>query len=315
MASQIREANVLAKAEAELTFALRNRIQVLCLTDEAYPTRLRTCDDAPPVLYYRGSASLNPQFALSVVGTRNATHYGRDFTENMVAALAPKQNNVVVISGLAYGIDAAAHKAALTHHLPTVGVLAHGFRTLYPAAHRDLAGKILQNGGLLTEFASETQALRNNFLSRNRIIAGLSDVTVVVESALAGGALVTAQNAREYKRKVFAVPGRVTDTHSQGCNALINKGEAQMLESPEALDHAMNWTTATPTLPRQQSLLLTLNPDQKQIIDLLTQNREINLDELCNQTNWPISKMSALLIELEFAGHIRALAGKRFTLN
>ena len=229
------------RAEEELLFAERNNIQCITLNDEQYPARLRECEDAPLALFYRGNASLNALRVVSVVGTRHATPYGEEICRNFMEELAETCPDTLVVSGLAYGIDIHAHRAALQHKLPTVGVLAHGLDRIYPSAHRETAVKMMDNGGLLTEFMSGTNPDRQNFVKRNRIVAGMCDAVVVVESASKGGALITAELAESYHRDCFAFPGKVTDIYSAGCNQLIRNNRASLILSAEDFIQSMGW--------------------------------------------------------------------------
>lgn len=232
---------VLRRCEAELSFAEKNHIACLTCDDEAYPSRLRECDDAPLVLFYRGISDLNQRHIISMVGTRNATDYGKDICMRFIGELKELLPDVIIVSGLAYGIDIHAHRAALQHKMETIGVLAHGLDRIYPSVHRRTAAEMTQCGGLLTEFMSGTNPDKQNFVKRNRIVAGISDATIVIESANKGGSLITAEIAESYHRDCFAFPGRINDMYSAGCNELIRSNRAVLLQSAEELIKAMNW--------------------------------------------------------------------------
>ena len=300
------------RAEEELIFAEKNQIQCLTLNDAAYPSRLRECEDAPLALFYRGNTSLNALRIVSMVGTRHATPYGEEICHSFVRDLADLCPDVLIVSGLAYGIDIQAHKAALQHGFPTIGVLAHGLDRIYPAVHRKTAVSMMDQGGLLTEFMSGTNPDRQNFVKRNRIVAGMSDATIVIESAAKGGALITAELAESYHRDCFAFPGRTTDIYSKGCNELIRNNRASLILSAEDFVQAMGWNTSSNQVPQtvQRELFPDLNEEEKRIVCLLQQHSEgIQINLLVVEANIPIHQMSALLFELEMKGVVRALAG------
>lgn len=299
-----------SKAEAEISFIEKYKIQPLFITDAAYPQRLLHCNDAPTLLFYRGSADLNAAKMISVIGTRTHTEYGREITEQLIAGL--QQHNVVIVSGLAFGIDAIAHRAALQHQLPTVGVLAHGMHTLYPSLHKSLARDMLAQGGLLTEFTHEIGPDKHNFPKRNRIVAGLSDATIVVETARKGGSMITAELANSYHREVFAFPGKTTDTKSDGCNALIRDNKAMLLTGPEQLIQNMGWLPPRSTPP--VSLFINYSNDEKIILQTLTLYDELHIDELLSTTSLPSGPLATALLNLELYGMIKALPGRRYRL-
>ena len=305
------------RAEEELIFAEKNQIQCLTLNDAAYPSRLRECEDAPLALFYRGNTSLNALRIVNIVGTRHATPYGEEICHSFVRDLADLCPDVLIVSGLAYGIDIQAHKAALQHGFPTIGVLAHGLDRIYPTAHRKTAVSMMDQGGLLTEFMSGTNPDRQNFVKRNRIVAGMSDATIVIESAAKGGALITAELAESYHRDCFAFPGRTTDIYSKGCNELIRNNRASLILSAEDFVQAMGWNTSSNQVPQtvQRELFPDLNEEEKRIVCLLQQHSEgIQINLLVVEANIPINQMSALLFELEMKGVIRALAGGVYKL-
>ncbi len=305
----------LARAEQEITYAEAHHIRVLTPQDIDYPARLRECPDAPLVLYYRGSADLNCRHILSIVGTRKATEYGKSFCQRFLSELSALCPDVLVVSGLAYGIDINAHRQSLAHGLSTVGVLAHGLDQIYPRMHRQTAVEMLSHGGLLTEFMSGTNADKINFVSRNRIVAGMADATLVVESAAKGGSLITAGIAIDYGRDVFAVPGRVNDGASAGCNMLIRENRAALLQNAEELAASMGWATAkVENCPVQRELFPNLSPEETLVCDALRNSDGKHLNQLTVETNMPVSKLSSLLFELEMRGVVRMLSGGTYRL-
>lgn len=304
----------LRSAEAELEFCNRHGIRVLCLSDDAYPMRLRDCADAPTALYYRGAADLNVRRVVAVVGTRHITDYGKDVCARFVADLRAMFPDCLVVSGLAYGVDIHAHRAALDGGLSTVAVLAHGLDTIYPASHRRTAEAMLRQGGLLTEYASQTRPDKGNFVRRNRIVAGMADATVVVESAEKGGALITARLAQDYNRDVFAFPGRVGDACSAGCNALIRQNVAALVTSAADVADALGWKPAGTTAAVQREIFPELSPDEAGLCELLRGSDGVAVSRLAVRTGLPVQRISALLFELELKGVVRPLAGGRFRL-
>lgn len=309
--------NALQRAEEELAFAEKNHIQCLTLHDKDYPARLRECDDAPLMLYYRGNTDLNALRVISIVGTRHATPYGMDMCNVFVRELAEMCPDILITSGLAYGIDIQAHRAALQYNFPTVGVLAHGLDRIYPSAHRKTAIAMLDQGGLLTEFMSGTNPDKQNFVKRNRIVAGMSDATIVIESASKGGALITAELAESYHKDCFAFPGRTTDTYSAGCNDLIKNNRASLILSAEDFVQAMGWDyqTKAKECNIQRELFPDLSEEEKSIIQILENNSEgLQINSLVVESNIPINRMSAILFELEMKGVIRVMAGGIYRL-
>jgi DNA processing protein len=307
----------ITRAEKEYAFLQKNRIQCLTIDDEGYPSRLRECDDAPVVLYFKGNADLNACRVINMVGTRNATDYGKQICARFLQDLKESHPDILVVSGLAYGIDIHAHRAALQYGFPTVGVLAHGLDRIYPPEHRTTAVEMLEKGGLLTEFITETPPDRYNFVSRNRIVAGMSDATIVVESAVKGGSLITADLAQGYHRDCFAFPGRCMDTQSQGCNQLIQSNAAALIQSAEDLVKAMRWDTAgQPKKPEnvQRLLFPELTDEEKKIVALLSDNENMHINELVVTTEIPIPRVNAMLFELEMKGVLRVLAGNVYQL-
>lgn len=308
--------DALKRAEQELAFIEKNKIRLFSIPEEDYPLRLRECQDAPVVFYFRGHANLNAKRVLSVVGTRSATDYGRSLTATLLKDLAALCPDVLVISGLAYGIDVCAHRYALANGLPTVGVLAHGLDRIYPAVHRNMAVEMLEGGGLLTDFVSGTTPDRENFLQRNRIIAGLADATVVVESAAKGGALITADIAFSYGRDVYTFPGRVTDEHSKGCNQLVRINKAGLITSARDLILALQWDTAlTSPVSTQTTLSFEDKKTDHPILALFAGKSEIHVNEMALRMNLPVHQLLPLLFDLEMDGYLKALPGGIYKPN
>jgi DNA processing protein len=302
---------LLKQAEEECTFIQKHHITPVFFSDPAYPGRLSYCEDAPLMIYYHGKPCYDAPRTLGIVGTRTPTDEGTELCEKLVDELAQRHPGTVIVSGLAYGIDICAHKAALKNNLPTIGVLAHGLDRIYPSIHRNIAKEMIKTGALLTEFMSKTTPDKYNFVQRNRIIAGLSDAVVVVQSARKGGALITAELARDYNRDVLAFPGRPGDTFSSGCNYLIKSNIAALIESVEDLEHALGWETDEQR-PKtvQGNLFATIeNEDQQKIMETLIEEKELNLNLLSLKCNIPISKLSATLLDLEFKGLVKSKPG------
>ena len=305
------------RAEQELEFIDKHHITCIGYHDEAYPSRLRECDDAPTLLFYRGNASLNPRRVVSIVGTRKCTDYGCDLCEGFVRDLASQCPDVLIVSGLAYGIDICAHRAAIKYGLPTVGVLAHGLDRIYPSVHRNTAAQMVDCGGLLTEYVSHTEPERTNFLQRNRIVAGMSDATIVVESAARGGALVTANIANSYGRDCYAFPGRVNDAASAGCHRLIRNNQAALITSADDFMKAMMWGDTSSREPQaiQQSLFPSLNDEEGLIVNVLRNYEDgAPINTLVAETSLPVHRLSATLFELELRGIVRPLSGSKYKL-
>lgn len=305
------------RAEEELKYAEKNQIQCITLNDAAYPSRLKECEDAPLALFYRGNAPLNALKVISMVGTRHATTYGEGLCQSFIRELKELRPDVLIVSGLAYGIDICAHRAALQHGFATIGVLAHGLDRIYPGAHRKTAIDMMDHGGLLTEFMSGTNPDRQNFVKRNRIVAGMSDATIVVESAIKGGALITAELAESYHRDCFAFPGRTTDIYSAGCNEIIRNNRASLLSSAEDFVNAMGWNLTNNKTKDviQRELFPELSEEEKKIVQVLHRNPDgIQINTLVVETNIPINRISAILFELEMKGVVRALAGGVYRL-
>lgn len=301
-------------AAQEMEFTDKHKIKCLTWGSESYPQRLAECDDAPLALFYMGNADLNKLRVVSIVGTRRCTQYGRDITERFVRELKELCPDVLIMSGLAYGIDVVAHRAALENGLQTVGVLAHGLDYLYPAAHRNTAKQMIAQGGLLTEYFQHTKVDKVNFLRRNRIVAGMADATLVVESMYRGGSLSTARIANEYNREVFAVPGRIGDECSEGCNELIAHNKAQIFTNAHEFVLSMGWDYDRKIEQArangiQPSLFPTLSPEGQKVVDVLRNNNDLQINILSVQTGISIPELSSLLFDLEMDGIVKALPG------
>ncbi len=303
----------LDRAAEEIEFIEKYKIKTIFYSETDYPKRLRECIDGPLLIYYMGNADLNAAKVVSIVGTRKATNYGKDICHSLVEGLSAL--NVLVVSGLAYGIDSFAHKAALETGLNTVGVLAHGLDRIYPAVNKPLAGKMVQRGGLITDYPSNTIPDRENFPTRNRIIAGLADAVVVVEGGVKGGALITAELANSYNRDVFSVPGRVGDTFSAGCNYLIKTNRAHLIQSAADIKYIMGWDEDKKPVPVQKKLMIHLSPEEQKIVDLLSQTEEASIDRLCSASGLTPTKVAGALLNLEFESIIKCLPGKMYKLS
>jgi DNA processing protein len=304
----------LNRAEKEIDFIEKNKVRTYFFTDDDYPYRLRQCADSPVLIYSQGNADLDSRHIVSIVGTRKATDYGTEMCHTIIRGLA--ELGVLIVSGLAYGIDTSAHKYALDVSLPTVGVLAHGLDRIYPRSNSQLAQRMLQNGGLVTEFMSRTEPDRENFPMRNRIIAGLADATIVIEAGPKGGALITADIANSYNRDVFAVPGRVSDSYSEGCNTLVKTNRAALVQKAEDIMYIMGWDKdSIKRKPVQQKLFLQLEPDQEIIVNILQQSVECSIDKLSIESSLTPTKVAAVLLSLEIEGIIKSLPGKMYKLN
>lgn len=308
--NSILSSNVLKRAEEEIGFIEKHKIQTLFYLNKDYPSRLKHCIDSPVLLYYKGNADVNTAKVISIVGTRRATEYGKEMCQQIVKDLSDLE--ILIISGLAYGIDTHAHKNALQNSIPTIGVLAHGLDRIYPHANRNLAESMLDKGGLMTDFMSQTNPDRENFPKRNRIIAGMADALLVVESAKRGGALITANIANSYDRDVFAVPGRISDRFSEGCNFLVKTNKASLVQSAADIKYLMNWDVDQKTPSKQAKLFRELNPDEEIIINILKKNGESSIDFIVLTSKLSNSKIAAVLLTLEFDGLVKSLPGKMF---
>ncbi|HUX58375.1 MAG TPA: DNA-processing protein DprA [Bacteroidales bacterium] len=313
IAKYISERSYLDDAEKEAEYINKNNIRAFFYLDNDYPFRLKQCDDSPVVFFLKGSCDLNAAKILSVVGTRNATTRGRDICEKIIGGLASGHPDLIIVSGLAYGIDIAAHKAALANNMHTIGVLAHGFITIYPAVHASTARTMVdEGGGLVSDFLSGALPERNNFLKRNRIIAGLSDATLVVESGIKGGALITADIANSYNRDVFALPGRPDDQWSAGCNSLIRSNKAALVESSDDIEYFLNWKPQKSKPPVQRTLFSDLDETEKLIYELLIKQGELSIDSICRSLEMPVYKLSSLLLQMEFKGLLKCYPGNMY---
>jgi DNA processing protein len=306
---------VLERAYTEIGFIQRKGIHPFFYFDKTYPARLKECPDAPLMLYTKGPSDLNGNRMISIVGTRRPSSYGMAYCEKLVTELHENGYNIGIVSGLAYGIDITAHKAALQNGLPTFAVLGHGLDRIYPPIHRETACRIAETGSMVSEFLSETVPDRQNFVKRNRIIAGLSDATIVIESGLKGGSLITAGMANGYNREVFALPGRVNDPCSAGCNWLIKTNNAALIENLSDLEFYMGWDKPViGSIPQQQRLFSNLTEEEQLVIALLREYGQLELDLIAMKTRLPVSRISGMLLSLEFSGYVRAMPGKVFTL-
>nr|WP_319511662.1 DNA-processing protein DprA [uncultured Draconibacterium sp.] len=314
-ARQIKKSNVLPKAEQELEYIDKNGIDIHFYTDKTYPRRLKSCVDAPLIIYTKGKMDLDAERVISIVGTRNATEYGRSIVNDLCREFAERKYNILIVSGLAYGIDIQAHRSALKYDLPTVGVIAHGLDMLYPAIHKQTALKMQESGGIVTDFSSNSKIDPANFVKRNRIIAGLADATIVVESAKKGGSLITADIASSYNRDVYAFPGRSGDTYSKGCNQLIRNNQATLIEGIEDLEYFMGWEKTDKVEAVQSSLFIDLNPEEERVVDLLKEKGELFIDQISAEIKLPVSRVSAMLLNLEFKNLLVALPGKMYKLR
>jgi DNA processing protein len=298
-------------AEKEITYCDRNSIQVLSVSNENYPRRLKQCSDAPIILYYKGNGVLNNPKVISIVGTRAATSYGKEICSSIVKELSA--HNALIVSGLAFGIDVQAHNSSLNNNLPTIGVLAHGLDRMYPREHTYIANKMIEAGGILTENRIGTRPERENFPKRNRIVAGLSDATIVIESAIRGGSMITANIANNYNRDVFAIPGRIGNKQSEGCNHLIKINKAHLLQSVKDITYLLGWDLKTKKpKPIQKQIFIDLNPEEKCIMAVLLNETNMSIDEIAIKANLPMSIVSTQLLLLEFKGVIKKFPGKKY---
>lgn len=306
----LKDKTVFEKANQELEFINKNNIKVSFFKDENYPERLKHCIDAPVLIFSAGNINLENKRIISIVGTRQITSYGIEFCKKLIEDLSPL--DPIIVSGFAYGVDIVAHQLAMENDLQTIGVLAHGLNQIYPKAHKKYMAKMEQNGGFITEFWSSTNPDKENFVRRNRIVAGMSEATIVIESADRGGSLITANLANDYNRDVFAVPGRVTDKYSQGCNQLIKTQKANVLTNAADLVYMLNWDIENKSKPIQKQLFVDLELDEQKIYDYLLKNGKELLDIIALQCEFPIYKISGMLLNMELKGVIRPLPGKLF---
>lgn len=305
----------LQSAERELDFLERHDVKALFYTHERYPARLRQCHDCPPMIYFKGSSVelLAERRIVAIVGTRQPTEYGKMLCEEIVEGL--KAYNAVVVSGLAFGIDIAAHRKACALDVPNIGVLGHGLSHIYPSQHRSIALKMLENGGLVTEYTHDTKPDREHFPMRNRIIAGLCDALVVVETAVSGGSMISAELANQYERDIFAIPGRAHDLKSAGCNLLIKKEQAKLAESAADIAAALRWDEMDKQKPVQTQLFPDLNPAETSLLNIIREQPEIPIDQLTQVAQLAPGELASLILGLEFKGVIRTLPGKRYMVS
>lgn len=310
----LKDKSIFEKAEAELRYIKSNDIKVSFYQDDNYPERLKHCIDGPILLFYTGNINWNTRKIISIVGTRQITSYGADFCKKLIEDLAPL--NPIIISGFAYGVDIVAHQSAMDNNLQTIGILAHGLNQIYPKTHKRYIAKMEQNGGFMTEFWTTSNPEKENFVKRNRIVAGIAEATIVIESAEKGGSLITANMANDYNRDVFAVPGRVSDKLSQGCNNLIKTQRAHLLTSAADVLYILNWelesSAANYSKTIQKQLFISLDADEQKIYDYLQQKGKQLLDVIAIECDFPIFKISSILLNMELKGVIRPLPGKLF---
>lgn len=306
----IKNKTVFEKANQELQFITKNNIKTSFFQEENYPERLKHCIDSPVLIFSSGNINLKNRKIISIVGTRQITSYGIEFCKKLIEDLAPL--DPIIVSGFAYGVDIVAHQFAMENKLQTIGVLAHGLNQIYPKTHKKYMSKMEENGGFITEFWSSTNPDKENFVRRNRIVAGMTEATIVIESADRGGSLITANLANDYNRDVFAVPGRVTDKYSQGCNQLIKIQKANVLTSAADLVYMLNWDIENKSKPVQKQLFVDLELEEQKIYDYLLKNGKELLDIIALQCEFPIYKISGMLLNMELKGVIRPLPGKLF---
>jgi len=312
-AKSIKEFANFSLAEAEILFIEKYKITPLFITDKNYPQRLLNCYDSPSILYYRGNADLNASKIISIVGTRNNNEYGKSVCEKIIADLADQ--NILIVSGLAFGIDSIAHKSALKNNLKTIGVLGHGLDRIYPTQNKLLAKQMIESGGLLTDFKSGTNPDRQNFPKRNRIVAGISDAVLVIESGLKGGSLITAELANGYNRDVFAIPGRISDIKNEGCNYLIKNNKAALITSADDLLENMQWKEKKISIKKQRELFIELTVDEKIIINILQQQSHVHIDEVFIKSGLNSSAVASALLTLEMQGVVSSLPGKLYKIS
>ena len=308
----LKNKTIFQKATSEFQFIKENNINVVYFLEDDYPERLKHCIDGPILLFATGNINWNTRKVISIVGTRQITSYGTEFCKKLIEDLAPL--NPIIVSGFAYGVDIVAHQAAMDLGLQTIGVLAHGMNQIYPKTHKKYIAKMEKNGGFLTEFWSTSNPEKENFVKRNRIVAGISEATIVIESADKGGSLITATMANDYNRDVFAVPGRVSDKLSQGCNNLIKTQRAHLLTSAADLIYILNWELEAKTSiqPVQKQLFVVLDYEEEKIYDYLQKNGKQLLDIIALESDFPVYKLSSILLNMELKGVIRPLPGKLF---
>jgi DNA processing protein len=306
----LKDQTVFDKANKELEFIKSNSIKVIHFQSDDYPERLKHCIDGPVLLFSSGNIELKNRKIISIVGTRQITAYGTEFCRKLIEDLAPL--NPIIVSGFAYGVDIVAHQLAMEYKLQTIGVLAHGLNQIYPKTHKKYVAKVEENGGFMTEFWSASNPDKENFVRRNRIVAGMTEATIVIESADRGGSLITANLANDYNRDVFAVPGRVTDKYSQGCNNLIKTQKANVLTSAADLVYILNWDIQKEAKPVQKQLFVSLDDDEQKVYDYLLKTGKELMDIIALRCDFPIHRISGLLLNMELKGVVRPLPGKLF---
>ncbi|MEP7194925.1 MAG: DNA-processing protein DprA [Saprospiraceae bacterium] len=311
---QINLEKVVESTEKEIDFCSKNNIQILYFLESNYPSRLKHFPESPIILYYKGTADLNHYRTISIVGTRKITEYGKGITQSLVKDL--RVSNLIIISGLAHGVDSMAHKSCLLEEIPTIGVLGHGLDIIYPYENRNLADKMIHHGGLLTQFGIETKPDKENFPLRNRIVAALSDAVVVVETKKKGGSMITAEFANDYNKDVFAFPGRTYDEFSEGCNELIRLNKASIIQSAQDLLEVMQWDTEKSKLlaERRSELVFELEPDEHMVVEILDRDTKMHIDLLHKKLKFTPGALATILLNLEFRGVIKELPGKNYLL-
>lgn len=313
---EILNPSVLDKAAEELEFVEKNNLRLYFISDKDYPTRLRECSDAPVLFFFKGDVDFNAEKVISIVGTRKSTSYGNSFCDTFLQEISTAIPDTLIVSGLAYGIDIQAHRAALKYNLPTVGVLAHGLDIIYPSAHRQTAAEMVDHGGVLSEFQSKTEPESFNFVKRNRIVAGMCDALIVVESDEKGGSLITAEIANSYCKDVFALPGKMTDKYSRGCNKLIASHRADLFQSTDYFLRQMGWDGQSgKKKPQQQQLFVILSDDEQAIVDKLSAQDSLHIDQLARDLNIPAYQLFTLLLEMEMKGLIKNMPGNLYALT
>ncbi len=310
-ANDFLKADPLKKAEQELKAIEGKDIELIFYLDKKYPARLKNYPDSPLLLYSKGKLELNAPRMVAIVGTRKVTTYGTLECEKIIEGL--QEYNCTIVSGLAYGVDTIAHRHAVKCGMPTIGVLGNGMQSIYPAANRDLARKMLNNGGILSEYEMSQKPDRENFPKRNRIIAGMTDVVLIVESARKGGSMISAEYANNYNKDVFAIPGKTTDEFSEGCNHLIKTHKAHLCTSAEDIAYIMRWDKQAES--KQLELLIELSPEEQDIIALIKEHPNIGLDSLHYKSTTPLAKLTSILLNLEFKGILKSLPGKKYILS
>ena len=309
----IEKEHIFNTAREQINYSETNGIEILNYFEPKYPQRLKHCSDAPLILYFKGTCDLNNMKIVGIVGTRNATTYGKQMCKSVIEELA--EQNVLIVSGLAYGIDVNAHQEALNHNTPTIGILAHGLDTIYPKGHSSIAQRMTIKGGLIIEHKTKTRPNRENFPKRYRIVAGMCDAIIVVESAITGGSMITAKLGNDYNRDVFSIPGRLGDKYSEGCNHLIKTNQAHLLQASKDISYILGWNNVKKQ-PKviQKQLFIELNTEEQNLIDAITKQTTATIDDIAYSLQLPISQVSTQLLMLEFKGLIKQLPGKIYEL-